>query len=152
MQKLLLIAASIALYTNPALADCKVQNAIYTDGARYQLFVDPEQEYHPASFHIKMLDIKTKEEFLGDIVYNNGYSIPNVTINLPCPQDEKDSFCGYVGTVYTITKNSAEYGLNEQKNPILFPDMGFSFYHAWRFSKPYAPIPADVWQFMKCRQ
>lgn len=146
--KSLSIAAVISIFTFPALAECPVKNIVYSDG-QYVLHFDRDIKSQ-TQFAFKITNIENEPIGTGEVIYNNGYSIPNILMSFPCPEDLKpDGTCTYQGTAYEIKKDGAEYVFSagyDEKNPILFPQLGFHLYHSMKTEN----LPKDVWHFKEC--
>jgi hypothetical protein len=132
--RLNLILFLLILIPHSAFAKCKPFNSVYTDGL-YEIYFDKTKEHYVTSSSLIMINTKTKKEYYGSMIYNNGYSIPNISFFANCSNDKKrkndlaeEGFCSvYNGTVYTLDGENTNMGFSEDKL-LLFPKLSYSFY------------------------
>lgn len=147
------------LFPIAAHAECSGWDSVYSDGGKYEFSVDKKKENYATWYHLKLVNIETGQIFPGEVVYNNGYSIPHVSFNITCTEEQKKNqkkgqekeFCGgYSGTIYTIDGENTGYGFSQDKS-MLIPKLGFDLYYACGSAGVF-PVPNDIWKFKECRK
>lgn len=148
---------SIAMERKKTEATCPIEDRIYTDG-KYELIFSKTESPLEISFVIK--EENAARSFLGNIIYNMGYSIPNVSIQIdPCKGEGRNDLdqrklcsCAYEGTVYEIKGDETSYGIDRDvdRYPLLFPKLGYYFHSCRHDFSPPLEIPEDVWTFKRC--
>ncbi|MCD8563022.1 MAG: hypothetical protein LRY54_03010 [Alphaproteobacteria bacterium] len=161
MKLLTFVLAILLLSATSSYAECSHSDSIYTDGGRYELYVDnKKQPFSSTFYYLKLVDTETDNEYLGQVVYNNGFSIPHVQFSITCNTEQKaqqkkrgehKEFCGhYDGTIYTIDGEKTHYGFSHDK-PMLIPNLAHDLNYAWGSAYLF-PMPNDIWKFKGCKK
>ncbi len=163
--RLNLILFFLIFVPQPAFAKCGLFDSVYTDGL-YEMYFDKTKEHYVTFSSLIMVNTKTGKEYYGSMIYNNGYSIPNIIFVAKCSNDKKrkndlaeEGFCSvYNGTVYTLDGENTNMGFSEDKL-LLFPKLSYSFYGSGfreeNLDKTISDsdffLPKDIWKFKECR-
>ena len=104
-------------FAYPATA-CEMRDLIYTNG-EYEFTFDSwdqidEDQRSATMFPFKIINKKANLSFEGIIGYGNGYSYPQVGINVCANKDNEykkthEKSCRYSGTVYQINDTNTQH-------------------------------------------
>jgi len=160
----------LLILSSPAFAkeECKLRDYSYESGVyllefyKWDELTEDERIQSATMYPFKITNQKENLVFKGIMGYGNGYSYPQISIDL-CGhksdeyRQEHQRQCHYEGTVYEIDGIKTNFGFSEgeARNPILFPKLQLKFYYSRNGvlnEYPLMEIPGDIWTNRGCQQ
>lgn len=143
---------------------CNQAEAVYTDGSgQFQLqFAEPGPDTAVVAHLVTLTDLVSEQTFEGRVIWNQGFSQPNITLSFPChvkgepPSDEE---CRYEAVLYTLLpgpqgpQGLAKLPGNDEPaaSTLLLPHLARSWYYGPLQGGWSEQVPEETFALSSCR-